>query len=118
MVLDDSGPRLSSRASTMSNPTTASAAAGTSNPPAAVATAATATATATAAAAATAADDSGELEPTFDTLCLHCLPLLLFRPRRALPHVKSLSGHVQSHPCHVRSSPVLLDSSVLIRLTI
>ncbi|KID92631.1 DNA binding regulatory protein AmdX [Metarhizium guizhouense ARSEF 977] len=42
MVLDDSGPRLSSRASTMSNPTTASAAAGTSNPPAAAATAAAA----------------------------------------------------------------------------
>ncbi|KAG8424145.1 hypothetical protein J3458_000971 [Metarhizium acridum] len=40
MVLDDSGPRLSSRASTMSNPTTASSAAGTSNPPAAAAAAA------------------------------------------------------------------------------
>lgn len=98
MVLDDSGPRLSSRASTMSNPTTASAAAGTSNPPAAVDTAATATAT-----AAAAADDSGELEPTFDTFCLHCLPLLLFRPRRALPHVKSLS--VMSSHIHAVSVP-------------
>ena len=101
MVLDDSGPRLSSRSSTMSNPTAAAsaaaAAAGTSNPP--------------------TADDSGELEPTFDTFALHCLPLLLLRlswwPRRASPHVESFSDHVQSHPCCVRFSPVLLDISVL-----
>ncbi|OAA40999.1 Transcription factor [Metarhizium rileyi] len=52
MVLDDSGPRLSLRASTMSNPTAASAAVvDTSNPPAASSASASAT-------AAAAADDS------------------------------------------------------------